>query len=382
MYKCTRCGDCRDKFTDLEPYICPAREHTGGFEPYYARGRIQVARGILEGRLRYSERLGETLFSCFCCGNCEKTCGGGIESVDITRAMRSDLIDAGVKPPIGIEQIASNIARTHNLFGSTEERTWEEIGVPSGGERLLYFPGCIAQHWLQEIVFSTTQIMRSAGTHFVMPGREEWCCGNPLLLTGHLDLAKEAIRHNLALIRDTGVSQIVTSCPGCYRTLKQDYPALGRMDLQVLHVSELMRDLVRSDAMEFTASIPERVTYHDPCELGRRSGIFEAPREIMSMIKGLELVEMPRNRKEALCCGGGGGVKASNPRLARRVALERLDEAGRLGVSKIVTCCPSCKMNLEEAIVDASLSLKVLDLTELIAQAMGITEERGKNRKP
>lgn len=376
VYRCTRCGDCRDKFTDREPYVCPAREHTGGFEPYYARGRIQVARGVLEGRLRYTARLGEVLYSCFCCGNCEKTCKGGIEAVAITKAMRADMVGAGLKSPSGVEQIVSNIARSHNLFGLTEEdRAWEEIGQSDDHKGLLYFPGCIVRFWLPELARSTTQVLRSAGLGLATLGSGEWCCGNPLLLTGKIDLAEEAMHHNLTQLRLTKTNRIVTSCPGCYRTLKQDYATRGGENLTIMHVAELIRNLVVGGAVELSSPIRERVTYHDPCELGRRSGIFEAPREVLSRVKGLDLVEMPRNREEALCCGGGGGVKASNPNLARRVALERLDEARRLGVNKIVSCCPSCKMSFEETIAEASIPLEVLDLVQIVARAMGIRLE-------
>lgn len=379
VYRCTRCGDCRDKFTDREPYVCPAREHTGGFEPYYARGRIQVARGILEGRLRYTSRLGDTLFSCFLCGNCEKTCRGQIETLAITRAMRTDLSKTGVKRPAGIEQIVSNVVRTHNLFGSTEEdRAWDVAGPTSGDEELLYFPGCIVRYWLPELASHTTRIIQSAGLHWSTLGKEEWCCSTPLIATGQNTMAEEVSRHNLGLLRKTGVKRIVTSCPGCYRTLKCDSPTWRESNVDVLHVTELLWDFVKKGAIELIHPVPEKVTYHDPCELGRRSHIFDAPREILSKIKGLDLREMPRNREEALCCGGGGAVKASNPSLARRVTLERLDEASRLGVSKIVSCCPSCKMNFEEAIAFASLPLEALDLTELVAMAVG-TDDRRKN---
>jgi Fe-S oxidoreductase len=291
--------------------------------------------------------------------------------------MRTDLVKAGTRTPAGIEQVVSNITHAHNLFGSTEEdRTWDTAGPASGSDGLLYFPGCIVRYWLPELASQTTKILQSAGLRWLTLGKKEWCCGTPLLVTGRITLAEKVSRHNLGLLEKTGVKRVVTSCPGCYRTLKYDNPTLEKASIDVLHVTELLEELIKKGAIELIHSLPEKVTYHDPCELGRRSRIFDAPREIFSRIKGLDLREMPRNREEALCCGGGGAVKASNPSLARRVTIERLEEARRLGVNKIVSCCPSCKMNFEEAIASASLPLETLDLTELVAMAMRIGDQR------
>ena len=188
---------------------------------------------------------------------------------------------------------------------------------------------------------------------------------------GARDVGLELAKHNVELFRSLGVKTVVTHCPGCYRTLKLDYPkVLGEMPVQVLHFSEFVEDLLSDGRLRLNGKIDAKVTYHDPCHLGKHAKVYEAPRKVLESIPGVELVEMERTRKDSWCCGAGGGVKSAFPDSAIKVANERIKEAERTGAQYLVSACPFCRQNLKDAAEASGSRLQVYDLMEMLALAI------------
>lgn len=377
IYKCIRCGFCREMVLGQTFRICPLREKLG-FESSYARGRMIIARAILEGELTYDQQLIERIY-CTLCGNCMVHCPLEIKTVEVFKALRADIVKSGCKLPENIEVVISNIRTYHDAFLTLTKKAWP---VPkktlAEGAELLYFAGCVARNKYPSIIRASIKILEAAGVGFTVLGEDEWCCGNPLFSYGELDLAKEVAEHNVAKIRELGVKKVVVSCAGCYKTLKTEYPKiLGKIDFEVIHLSELLKELVEKGKIAFNAEHSQKlagkvVAYHDPCELGRLSGVYDSPRKVIKSIPNIKFVEFQRNRENSWCCGAGGGFKAFNPKLAVDIAYDRVDEAVGLGANTIVSCCPTCKWNLTEAVRRKKMNVEVLDLSELLVSAMSV----------
>jgi len=236
---------------------------------------------------------------------------------------------------------------------------------------IAYFVGCTTAYRRPEIAEATVRILNAAGVDFIVLHPEEWCCGSPALRVGRRDLFLELARHNVEAIRRAGVTRIVTSCAGCHRALSQDYPEfLGEIPFEFVHTSELLAELIRENRLKLLKEVPETVTYHDPCHLGRHTGIYEQPREVLKSIPAIKFVEMSRNRENALCCGAGGGVKAGFPKFAMQAAFRRIEEVQEVGAETIVSTCPFCAHNFRDAIRESGSQLQFYDLTELILKAM------------
>ena len=221
---------------------------------------------------------------------------------------------------------------------------------------MLYFRGCTAREKQTGISQATERLLKEAGVDFRILDDEK-CCGSVLLRTGFLKEAEEQIRRNTDVLKG---EKIITSCAGCYKTLKDDYEGLD-----VIHISQLLDELIKEGKLK----IPKKdfdVTYHDSCHLGRHSGVFDEPREVIESVANL--IEMENNRESSLCCGAGGGVKSAYPEIANQMAELRINQAKQTGCSTLVTPCPFCKLNLENE------DMEVLDLTEFLVKYGGVDE--------
>ena len=187
------------------------------------------------------------------------------------------------------------------------------------------------------------------------------------------DLSTGSLK-NIEAFKKTKATRIITHCAGCYRTLKLDYKELlPEFDMEVLHITELIQELLEKGELKFSKEVPGKVTYHDPCHLGRHSEIYDPPRYIINNVPGVEFIEMNRVRENSWCCGAGGGVKSGFSNLALEIAKVRIEEAVEIGASVLTTTCPFCLRNLEDGNEDLSLdqSLEVIDLLDLVLLALG-----------
>ena len=223
---------------------------------------------------------------------------------------------------------------------------------------MLYFRGCTAREKQPSIQDATEKLLNLAGVDYHIL-EDESCCGSVLLRTGFLKDAEELIKKNSEVFKD---ETVLTSCAGCYKTLKEDYE-----NIDVMHVSQLLRQLIAEGKLDFSKK-DFNVTYHDSCHLGRHMEIFDDPRSVIESVA--DIVEMENNRENSLCCGAGGGVKSAYPEIADELAKSRIDQAKDTGCEILITACPFCKLNLEND------DLEVLDLTEFLVKYGGLDEEK------
>ncbi|WP_084270825.1 (Fe-S)-binding protein [Methanobrevibacter cuticularis] len=221
---------------------------------------------------------------------------------------------------------------------------------------MLYFRGCTARERLTNVANATGKLLDLANINYNMVG-DEGCCGSVLLRTGFPEEAKKQMEKNITNLNLEN-EKIVVSCAGCYKTLKKDYKNILGVELDVIHISQLLKQLINEGKISPNKG-SLKVTYHDPCHLGRHSDEFDAPREVITNFS--DLIEMENVKEDAKCCGSGGGVKSAFPDLANSIAINRGKEAEATGAEILVTSCPFCELNLEE-----NSSLKIMDLSEFV----------------
>ncbi|MBW1902457.1 MAG: (Fe-S)-binding protein [Deltaproteobacteria bacterium] len=380
VYACTRCGYCREKYsadmTRKPAYrVCPVREHAGGFEHHCARGKLLIAQGVLEGRVAYSQELADLIYADPDCGLCTYVCDTLplLDPPQVWRALRQDLATAGFGPPEPIQKIDIRVQERHNTFGAKTERgKWAEgLDLPATGD-LLYFAGCYASYPQTEIAKATVAILREAGQNPAYLADGEWCCGVTQFHDGSLAIAEDMARHNIEMIMSSTAKTVVTSCGECYKSLKLEYPAVvGDLPFEVLHTSEILAGMLGEGKISLDRELTEKkITYHDPCYLGRYGKVFEPPRSLIRAMPGVELVEMKRHHDYAWCCGHGADmVNSIQPDLASDIARDRMAEAGETGAEAVITACPRCVQSLARA----DQGMKVYDLTVVVAKSMGLT---------
>jgi Fe-S oxidoreductase len=262
--------------------------------------------------------------------------------------------------------LAESIVRKHNPYDAVHHNRQiaEQLHLPDKADTVL-FMGCTANYRETSVRDATISVLRKAGINFTIT--DEYCCGSPLLRTGQRTLAQQVAEHNLQAFERAGAERVITSCAGCYRTLSKDYNRLGLdLGIEVLHSAQLVNELIAEKKLKPTIhGATSRVTYHDPCHLGRHMGVYEEPRQILTALL-VEFVEMQPNRKNAWCCGAGGGVKSSYPDLAKSTATLRLEQARAVNADLLVSACPFCKRNLADA--NIGHVSKVSDIVELVDQ--------------
>ena len=338
------------------------------------RGRMALVRALAEGRLAPSTNLAQQVYQCLGCELCALKCPGGLNPALILSDVQKVLASSEFFPR-ALDTLRTRISKTGNIAGESSENRllWaqdcdgmiQEIFGARGREVLL-FVGCVGSLFpmAYSLSRSVAQIMAKTGIDFAILGEREVCCGYPLLAAG-LDM-EEQIERNMSLVAISGAKKLVTACPSCLHTFKQHYPAMG---VELWHISEFMARVLNERAPTL-GSFPKRVTYHDPCDLGRKSGIYEAPRSVLQCVPGLELVEMAANREEAMCCGGGGNLESIAPALSATIADRRLAQAQAVGAEVIVSACQQCERTLAMAARRAKAGIRVMDVAQVVAEAM------------
>jgi heterodisulfide reductase subunit D len=364
LYICAKCGYCRD--------YCPARRFKG-FETYSARGKILNLKRLLERHEPLTKDVVENCYMCAVCGYCKEMCPTEIDLPELFVNIRADLVKKGLGPLPAHLRITQGIKEKHNPYSEPHEKrtAWLPEKLPQKAE-VIYFVGCTPSYRTQKTAESVFRLLKKANVNFtVMP--EEGCCGSPLLMTGQLDAAKTAIEHNTALME--GAKTLITGCSGCYRMWKIGYEKVTgkKPPFEVFHATEYLQFLLDEKKLKPTKEIRKKVTYHDPCHLGRHLGIFEPPRAILKSIPGVTLVEMERVKNLSMCCGAGAGVMTAFPDMARFAASERIKEAEAAGAEILASACPFCELNLSRTAEATGAKLQVTDITELLALSLGLT---------
>ncbi len=378
---CTRCGQCVDwcptfsevKDDSVHPLGKIAREKELIHSQFGLRARLFGKRN-LNGKVA---ELSKGLYRCTLCARCAVVCPVGLQTRDLWLAMREQMIELGQYPD-AFNRLRDTIASARNISGdvNTNRTLWSD-GLPSKPEGLVgkrtaetvYFIGCVGAMFpaAYGIPQSLTQTLVRAGADFTTCGGEEWCCGFPLILAGMRDAAVELMRHNVETVRAMGAKRLVASCPSCFHTWHSDYPKILGQELgfEVMHSTQYLAELVERKQIRL-GKFEQKVTYHDPCDLGRTSGVYDEPRYVFQQIPGLQLVEMEDHRERALCCGGGGDMEMAEPELTAAVAKRRVGQAQATGAQIITSACQQCKRTLSTAVRKEKMRVKVMDITEVV----------------
>jgi heterodisulfide reductase subunit D len=290
--------------------------------------------------------------------------------VDIIEAARAEAVENGFCPENQkrLLELTSN-TEMFNPYGelnSDNEDLKKKYDLPDEAE-WIYYIGCTSNYRQKNLRDATLRFLKKANLDFTLV--DEHCCCSPIIRTGQLSPVKDFINYNITQIRNAGATKVITSCAGCYRTLKNDWIKYStEYGFEVYHTVELVKQLLDEGKLKFKSEYNKTVTYHDPCHVGRHSGLYEVPREVYKKIPSIKFVEMRRNRENAWCCGAGGGVKIGYPDWSVEISGERLEEAKETGATIISSICPFCRTNLSDANDKYNMGFEVIDLIEILDQ--------------
>jgi len=367
---CYQCGTCS--------ISCPAST----LMDYTPRQLWQLMRLGLRDEVVNSR----TFWLCTQCYACSERCPRGIMTGDTMRHLREWSVKQLSGIPPNIVQLRNTVQATHNILNEDNNARliWSQNLDPmparlaktkqSNVEALL-FMGCVSSFYPQaySIPQSLVQIMEKTQVDYTTLGGEEWCCGYPLYGAGMKGEIEQFAKHNIEQVKTLAPKNLVATCSSCYHTWKHLYPAYtngrGNFGFNVLHASEYLAQIIADRRIQM-AKLPMVVTYHDPCDLGRKNGVYDAPRDVIQSIPGITLREMPNNRADAMCCGGGGDVAMLEAAVTDDIAVRRLSQAVGTGAEAIISSCQQCKRTLLGAARKTKTRIKILDITELVWQAM------------
>ncbi|MBC8446616.1 MAG: (Fe-S)-binding protein [Chloroflexi bacterium] len=385
---CTRCGECVKwcpTFTEKQELdeITPLRkiERTRSFLRAQALGPLGRLFGYQRATEETLQMFSAGTYDCTLCGRCAVVCPVNIDTRSLWIAMREQLVDMEYHPEI-MNTMRDAISGSYNISGDANEDRliWSENlpTIPEGVKgkeqaEVVYFVGCVSSFYPQSysIPQSFVEILDKAKVDFLTMGEAEQCCGFPLIVAGMGDSARALVQHNVEAVRKTGAKTLVASCPSCYHTWHSDYPRLigEPLGFQVLHSTEFLRDVI-TDGRIRLGSFGQPVTYHDPCDLGRSSGIYDAPRQIIGAIPDVEFAEMKETREYSLCCGGGGDVEMADSDLSASVARRRLEQAQATEAKVILSACQQCVRTLAGAARREKIRIRSMDIVELVAKVI------------
>ena len=377
---CTNCQLCAD--------ACPATSAAQDGE-LSAVWRMSGLKQVLRGRTRLFNKLikvkkpseetlkhlSDTSFRCTLCGNCQEVCPVGIHLRDLWISLRQDMVHSNAYPK-KIDMIKENMEETHNVFGEDNEERAEWVedmrNPPDNGyikdkAEVVYFTGCTASYFplAQKIPMALVEVLDAGEVDFTLLGEEEWCCGFPLLGAGLMDMFEQFKNHNIEVIREKGAKEIVFACPSCYQMWREYYP----LEFKLTHASQFLANLIKENRISLK-ELPLKVTYHDPCDLGRGARVFDEPRDVIQAIQGVNLAELPHNRENCLCCGGGGNLEMTDAKLSADIAKKKIDEVLSTGADAVITSCQQCVRTMATYARRNKIPVKVMDITELVRDAV------------
>ena len=411
--RCSACSYCKwIPFDQVKSWRfsknCPSIDYHN-FNNYSARGRYLTSRSILRDQVELTDEVMDIAHTCLTCGSCDVSCKisrYNLEPLEMVRNLKIELVEQG-KFPEGHKPVIENLRKELNVFGRDKMHRgdWAEgldlKDLTKEKAPYLFHAGCSYSYdeKLRGTVRTAAEIMKKSGVDFGIMGDSEMCCGAKMYSMGHVGEFEKLAKPNIKLWERAGVKTIVTACSDGYHAFKRLYPELGGK-FEVLHIVEFVHRMIEEGKLEFTKEVPMRVTYHDPCHLGRLGepyeewngeerkfknqivvhsprkpryngikGIYDEPRAILERIPGVELAEMERIREYSYCCGAGGGAREGYPEFANWVAGERLEEAASTGAETLITACPWCKTSFDDAQGDRE-SLKVMDILDLVWMAL------------
>jgi len=413
MEMCCKCGICKfiplEKVKGVQPvYICPSVSRYN-FNAYSGGGRVSMGVAMLENRLEYTDKLLDIVYNCQTCGACDISCkyAMDMEVLEPIYEFRIRAVETGHTHP-ALDKLINSLRKQGTMVPGAKARrgewaaglnlkdyTREKVDV-------IYHVGCLTSFnkdmW--KLAKATAKLLQKAGVNFGIGGENEMCCGGRTYQMGYKEDFLNQAKKNMEAVKKSGAKTLVTGCAdgyGAFKVLYDKYELKG--NLEVLHITEYIDRLIKEGRLKPTRKVNLRVTYHDPCYLGRLGepwihwegkpipghqrrfdppkefrrgthGTYEPPRNVLRSIPGVRLTEMERIKEYAWCCGAGGGVSESNPEFSMWTANERIKEAEATGAKALVTACPWCEQNFNNAIKASGSSLKVYDVIELVEKSV------------
>jgi len=368
-YYCLECGKCTS--------ICPIARYDPNFSP-----RMLIENALLgfEDELVFNKEL----FSCLTCYTCQQECPSDVDFPVFVRKARSIAQNngqCGICAHSGQLQSLARLMTSRNIKQKRLEWLSKDYSV-SGKSDVLLWVGCAPyfEPIFEDIEFRALDITEASLKILNLLGiqpkllPDEKCCGHDALWTGDIETFKKLAEHNAAQIKEAGVKKIVFSCPEGYRTFKLDYPNYVDLDCEVQHMSELLAEKINQNGVKFKET-NKKVTYQDPCRLGRHLGVYDAPRKVLESIPGIELIEMKHSGWESICCGTSAWTNCDS--YSNILRTDRLSEAAETGAELLITTCPKCQTHFRCAMVDKGEEhrptprIEIMDLVNLVANAMG-----------
>jgi Fe-S oxidoreductase len=360
--RCFQCGLC--------DAVCPWNRVT----------KFSMRKLVREATFGLTDIESEEMWRCTTCGRCPQQCPRDVRQIESGVALRRIATEYGVFPKAvtPIRTVRGSLVGEGNTL--SEERAkrgdWAKgLGVNeyAEGMDILYFPGCYPSYdpRLKKVAVATANILNKAGVDFGILGSKENCCGESIRKTGDEEVFKRLARENIKTFVDHGVKKILVTSPHCYHTFKNEYPDF-RVNFEVIHITQYLFELIQEGRLELSKEYGKKVTYHDPCYLGRHNGIFDEPREVLKKVAGLDLNEMPESRIDSLCCGGGGGRVWMETQKGERFSDLRIEQAMGVGAEVLVTSCPYCITMFEDSRItlDVTEKMEVKDITEIIQEVI------------
>ncbi len=358
---CMQCGMCAGS--------CPWRIVEG---PFNIRRLIRMAQLGVEGY-----ESDDILYGCTTCNKCVLKCPRGVTIIDVVRAMRAMIAETGAIPGV-LRTVTGSVHSNGNPWSEPREKrtAWMEgLNVPIFGEgtEYLLFVCCTSAYEArgQKIAKAMVKVLSATGVSFGVIGEEESCCSESMRKIGDEELFMNTAEKNIKLYKEKGVKKIIATSPHCYYTLTKEYPEFGG-DFEVVHYIQLLAGLLEAGKLKLSGTLDKKVTYHDPCYLGRHNDIYDEPRALISAVTGGNLVEMKRVRNESLCCGAGGGRLWMETKPEWRFSDIRIHEACETGAPILATACPYCISMLEDSrkTVNKEDEIAIKDISELIAEVL------------
>jgi len=376
-YGCSQCGYCVDECDQF---------YGRGWESQSPRGKWYWLREYMEGREEWNQRMVDTILVCTSCELCNLRCSASLPIEPSWMKLRGLLVDEKKEMTFpAFEMMSAALQKEGNIYAAYRRNraAWfpkdlQEKHGPSHRARTAYFAGCTASYVENDIALATVRLLDAAGVDFTYTGEKESCCGIPMLVAGKWDVFEETFRKNLKVMKEAGVDTVVASCPACNMMWRQVYPAWAKKlgieyGITARHYSEVLAEKIKEGKLSFPSKGEQKtvpVTWHDSCHIGRASGVYEPPREVIRAISGFDLVEMQHNREAGHCCGSVLTL-VKDPPVAAEIGKTRLDEALEARAEKVIALCPCCEFQFRVTADKKKIPIEVVDLAHFAASALG-----------
>ncbi|MFX0151338.1 MAG: (Fe-S)-binding protein [Candidatus Hodarchaeota archaeon] len=372
FFICAYCAYCVDNNAACPTFLSTYHEISTG------RGKMITARNLAQGYLNDKEGLDaltEGLFQCTFCGACEQECIVNIPLTEVYSELKTLIQD---RLPKIVLQMYRNLKRSNNFYGmDQEDRNFWNIEVEDIYNEWVnqpaefgYFIGCVGSYayLASETPVAILKLTKQADERISIFSPTEYCCGNPFLLGGNIENAMEFAKHNVTEIEKLGIKNLIVSCAGCYRVFSKEYPRILAKELpfKVITHMEFILNLIKAKKLRFLNDSPVKVSFKDPCELGRHCDVYDVARDLINSLPGVKNLELTNNRQNALCCGAGGLLKATNPNIAGEITHRLIKQMEEKGTELCLNSCPSCLVQIDQHLKKIQSPIKSMDITQLV----------------